>query len=155
MNIRETIERAAEWLDNMAGTLDKHDEALWMQEIHGAKLMATKLRAILAEPGVSVAELAELSQKVCEGRMTSFHALEAVRDRCLLGSAEMELRKALWLDHGCLGLYGDDGEMQCGACLLDFKRDTPERIIKRLHERGQIVPAEYQAVGREGARTGL
>lgn len=35
------------------------------------------------------------------------------------------LRKLLWLrhdaDHGA-GLYGDDGEMACGACGIDFKR---------------------------------
>lgn len=47
------------------------------------------------------------------------------------------LRRLLWLSHGCLGLYGDDGEMQCGHCLIDFKRDTVEQIEKRLVERGK------------------
>ena len=31
------------------------------------------------------------------------------------------LRKLLWLHHGHQGLYG---EMQCGQCMLDFKRDS-------------------------------
>lgn len=41
---------------------------------------------------------------------------------------ELVLRRLLWLNHGHSMLYGDDGEMQCGRCLLDFKRDTVERI---------------------------
>lgn len=39
-----------------------------------------------------------------------------------------ELRKLLWLRHGCMGLYGDDGEMQCSKCMIDFKRDSVDKI---------------------------
>ena len=39
------------------------------------------------------------------------------------------LRELLWLNHGHLGLYGDDGEKQCGTCMIDFKR-TPASDIK-------------------------
>ena len=41
-----------------------------------------------------------------------------------------ELRRLLFLRHGCSGpaLYGDDGEMQCNHCLLDFKRDSPNEM---------------------------
>lgn len=41
-----------------------------------------------------------------------------------------KLRELLWLRHGCSisALYGDDGEMQCGACLIDFKRASAEDI---------------------------
>lgn len=39
---------------------------------------------------------------------------------------EMELRQTWWLSHGHVGLYGDDGEMQCSACApfgaWDYKR---------------------------------
>jgi hypothetical protein len=42
------------------------------------------------------------------------------------------LRKLLWLNHGCASLYGDDGEMQCSKCLLDFKRDSIEKIKETL-----------------------
>ena len=42
----------------------------------------------------------------------------------------MELRKLLWLNHGHFKLYGDDGEMQCHECGLDFKRDPVERIVE-------------------------
>lgn len=47
-----------------------------------------------------------------------------------------ELRQLLWLRHGCQGLYGDDGEMQCGQCMLDFKRDSVEKISQRFTEQG-------------------
>lgn len=45
-----------------------------------------------------------------------------------------QLRKLLWLNHGCpiRSLYGDDGEMQCNDCLIDFKRDTVEEIERHL-----------------------
>ena len=45
----------------------------------------------------------------------------------------MGLRRLLWLHHGCsvVGLYGDDGEMQCAQSLkhiIDFKRMTVEDL---------------------------
>lgn len=53
-------------------------------------------------------------------------------------SVEKKLRELLWLRHGCdLGrLYGDDGEMQCNKCMIDFKRDDPLDIQKRFKETG-------------------
>ncbi len=56
-------------------------------------------------------------------------ALEAAwaeRDR-LVGE-NLTLRKLLWLHHGHAALYGDDGEMQCQQCPLDFKRATVQEI---------------------------
>lgn len=54
-----------------------------------------------------------------------------------------ELRKALWLHHGCEGdaLYGDDGEMQCLSCIIDFIRMPAEIIEHRLtmRKRGILV----------------
>jgi len=43
---------------------------------------------------------------------------------------EQVLRKLLWLRHGCPfhALYGDDGEMQCHICGIDFKRTPAETI---------------------------
>ena len=48
---------------------------------------------------------------------------------------EKLLRKLLWLNHGCsiTSLYGDDGEMQCSKCLIDFKRNPVEDIEKRIY----------------------
>lgn len=40
----------------------------------------------------------------------------------------------MWINHGCSmdALYGDDGEMQCGNCVIDFKRMPLLAIFKRL-----------------------
>ena len=45
-----------------------------------------------------------------------------------------KLRKMLWLTHynHMKHLYGDDGEMQCHECRIDFKRDNVEDIEKAL-----------------------
>ena len=46
------------------------------------------------------------------------------------------LRKLLWVRHGCPFhcLYGDDGEMQCSCCGIDFKRASAEYIERRFIE---------------------
>ena len=50
--------------------------------------------------------------------------------------ALMEFRRGLWLTHGHFNvLYGDDGEMQCSKCMVDFKRDSPERLLSTLIRR--------------------
>ena len=50
-----------------------------------------------------------------------------------------KFRQYLWCNHGCEfgAMYGDDGEMQCGSCLLDFKRDPASLIIERIIRRAQ------------------
>ena len=56
------------------------------------------------------------------------------------------LRQLLWLNHGCspAALYGDDGEMQCSACLIDFKRDPADRIMAAFIRRGSEALAAEQ-----------
>lgn len=46
------------------------------------------------------------------------------------------LRTLLWLRHGCLpsALYGDDGELQCSNCMIDFNRMSAEQIEHRWIE---------------------
>ncbi len=59
----------------------------------------------------------------------------------------LEFRRALWLGHGHFGVYGDDGEMQCGAVgkhgdepgPIDFKRDTPLRVVRAAL--GALLPS--------------
>jgi len=57
----------------------------------------------------------------------------------------MTLRHLLWLRHGCpsAALYGDDGEMQCSVCLIDFKRLPATAIADRFERlgRAQLVAA--------------
>lgn len=49
---------------------------------------------------------------------------------------ELGFRKLLWLRHGCNYeyLYGDDGEMQCTRCKIDFRRSSASDIEQRLFE---------------------
>jgi|GEM_PF-3428809 len=57
----------------------------------------------------------------------------------------MLLRKLLWLRHGCPphGLYGDDGEMQCSTCGLDFKRNKAEFIERKWIEENNPKMKEF------------
>ena len=50
--------------------------------------------------------------------------LAAVRDE-----ATREMREHLWSSHGHVGLYGDDGEMQCSACHADYLRDPVDALV--------------------------
>jgi len=51
-----------------------------------------------------------------------------------------QLRKYIWLNHGCeiTSLYGDDGQMQCGKCMIDFKNWDVDIIIKNLLKKREI-----------------
>ena len=53
----------------------------------------------------------------------------------------VRLRELLWLYHGCPSpaLYGDDGEMQCGACVIDFRRNTVETIRARWEAKARAA----------------
>ena len=75
-------------------------------------------------------------------------------DGCPLPSSAdptLEWRRLLWLRHGCPreALYGDDGEMSCGRCCIDFARMTPSEVegmwwkeIKRSLAAAAPVPDE-------------
>jgi hypothetical protein len=62
--------------------------------------------------------------------------------------AENIFRRELWLRHGFghRHLYGDDGEMQCAECGLDFKRDSAEKIAGRLKEMDLAVEAHAKTM---------
>lgn len=56
------------------------------------------------------------------------------------GEENAELRKILWSAHGNHVRYGDDGEMQCNSCAIDFKRAPTEQLRDSL----QMVFAELR-----------
>lgn len=65
--------------------------------------------------------------------------LEVLRgDVKTLSRGERKLRQLLFIRHGCNGpaLYGDDGELQCKSCLIDFLRMLPDEIEQRFMELG-------------------
>lgn len=53
-----------------------------------------------------------------------------------LSDEERILRKLLFMSHGASGhhLYGDDGELQCNSCMIDFKRDSVESIALKTNK---------------------
>ena len=55
------------------------------------------------------------------------------------------LRGLLWSRHGCPfpALYGDDGEMQCHNCCLDFKRDSAQKICEIFTKMGMEKLKKY------------
>ncbi len=87
---------------------------------------------------------------------------------CTVAAEELEaqaiaIRRWLWLNHGHRGQYGDDGEMQCAACLqygvVDYKRDTMERLSnaagRALLARMQALEAVVEAVQEVRAECSL
>lgn len=63
--------------------------------------------------------------------------IKELADTIKAKEAEMQkLRKIIWLIHGCdiSSMYGDDGEMRCNKCMVDFKRMSVKEIILKIHE---------------------
>ncbi len=69
------------------------------------------------------------------------------------------LRKLLWLHHGCpvIGLYGDDGEMQCAQSskhIIDFRRMPVAQIEYWLmNEEGRAF-VDHIRQSKPNSRTG-
>ena len=62
-----------------------------------------------------------------------------IKSQYIKRSEQKQLREYLWLSHGHLGLYGDDGEMQCIKCSADYKRgDIDELISKAIKGREEV-----------------
>ena len=56
---------------------------------------------------------------------------------------ERMLRQMLWEEHSCDMKYGDDGERQCGACVIDFMRDSVETIREQINKRNHKRLIEF------------
>lgn len=61
-------------------------------------------------------------------------------------SENEKLRRLLWLRHGCSisDLYGDDGEMQCSKCGIDFKRMSVEVIEQKFVDKNINKYSKYR-----------
>ena len=69
--------------------------------------------------------------------MNEIYEIEKLEKQLDEKNKEINLfRLLLWLNHGCdfSNLYGDDGEMQCNKCIIDFKRSKPEDILEKWYE---------------------
>lgn len=77
-------------------------------------------------------EASKLHVESCE-KAPQFQMKKRIEE---LESENRDLRRLLFLTHSCEGTYGDDGEMQCSLCRIDFKRDAVGYIDLRIQERG-------------------
>jgi hypothetical protein len=59
------------------------------------------------------------------------------------------LRYFLWANHGHDGLYGDDGEMQCGRCRADYLRDPLPILIEKAYSAAAVRDLEQVATPSE------
>lgn len=122
------------------------NNAEWPETMH---TLRSALKDVLAELNSRCEALAAAQEKLERERISNEdrqgwrrsrltfwedRALKAEQERDELRSQLEAARKSLWLGHGHIGLYGDDGEMQCnlGGCLLDFKRDPLDKILAKL-----------------------
>lgn len=96
-----------------------------------------------------------LGEKLAELGTPAYIMQERSAMKQQIRDLERKYREALWAGHGCDGIYGDDGELQCNSMLqhggpIDFKREPLEAIeerlfrwnVKRMNERLDRHPRE-------------
>lgn len=89
-----------------------------------------------------LAELKETMGMYAESMVASDQLKQAYQQIVtLIKQPETEnkiLRRLLWIRHGCpfAALYGDDGEMQCGNCRIDFKNQPAKTIEETFRRMG-------------------
>ena len=61
---------------------------------------------------------------------------ELEAENAALKADEKKLRHLLFMAHGSEEhyLYGDDGERHCNACWIDFNKDSPDEIERKIYE---------------------
>lgn len=83
------------------------------EQIHNERVAEQWLKTCSDHRGEQIISLAELLTKV---QATARAETEQVE------------RRWMWESHGHDGIYGDDGEMQCGECGVDYKRAPIEEV---------------------------
>lgn len=66
-----------------------------------------------------------------------------------LEAENKSFRRLLFGFHSCSGVYGDDGEMQCNRCFIDFKRDSAAAIKAKLSQKALEYSACFIADSKE------
>lgn len=75
---------------------------------------------------------------LCSSRGDEERVAEAQEELASLRADNVRLRYLLARQHDGTKhmIYGDDGELQCGTCFIDFRRDAVPDIEKKLHAAG-------------------
>ena len=119
--------------DNNGGEMSNVLNGLWCG---ASRTIRWTGRYITHDDGTLCEHLVDIAQPVPPSCSCGFDNGECGCVILSQSERELTLRRMLWLSHGCHGLYGDDGEMQCPECRLDFRRDPVETIDRRITERG-------------------
>jgi hypothetical protein len=65
-----------------------------------------------------------------------------------------KVRQLLWIRHGHKSLYGDDGEMQCAACMpnFDYKRGDILTVVSQALDvlNGEVFALSLNKILLEG-----
>lgn len=99
-----------------------------LQDLDIARSKILSLESLIRIKDDKINEVSELSQAFEE-------VLKSKKD------IEHRYRMRLWLSHGHLALYGDDGEMQCTQCKKwDYLRTPIDELELQIEE---MVKLEY------------
>lgn len=109
--------------------------------LEGSEMGRERCRHLKA--GFSFADCRHGGRCIVEGLPEETIMANPSAERKIAERDETILRRLLWLRHGCGGLYGDDGEMQCGVCGIDFLRDPASLIEKRFEGAGMVMASHY------------
>ena len=66
-------------------------------------------------------------------------------------SFNRRVREFMWANHGCPlpNLYGDDGELQCNECMIDFRRMKIVDILEKVSCKDKINDEDIDDEGEE------
>lgn len=127
-----------EWADKYEAEVERKADATLLSRI-------TELEQALATVNSRLAQ--------AQGK---FAALESEKDALVervkeLREEEKKFRHLLFMAHGNAEhyLYGDDGERQCNACMIDFNADAASEIERKLWEYNMRKIARLQAEGKD------
>lgn len=95
-------------------------------------------------------EIIEATRRYDGNWIAAFVGLEEIAAMARESMArEDEIRRLKWSSHGHRGIYGDDGEMQCGECApygcVDYKREPLDKVDRAYRM------ALYERVPKEGS----
>lgn len=112
---------------------EKADAEAMKSSLRGSEYDAAFEVALEAQAQVRLTALESEWDKTHDEEVALLGRL-VVEYRTRAEAAEAELRMTWWMNHGCRpsAQYGDDGEMSCGCCAIDFKRMPLDEIRERM-----------------------
>lgn len=141
--------------DERATELEEAQEG-WLANAMEYARRAEKDKVTIAHRDQRIAQLLVENERLTKEYS---HLLKLRSDSvATLAIRDAELRRLMWLSHGHLGIYGDDGEMQCIECGADYKRDSLGKVRDAYklacRKRGERVLEKLKLTENEGEQCG-